>query len=113
MASTPAVGEGGLAVVFTADHLAHGVRRRRSAEVERAKTTVVIRLAGPADSLAIARLAELEETPSSAGPTLVAVVDDRNEAALPLDGSAAVANPFSASGPLADLLRLRAEQLAA
>jgi len=88
-------------------------RPRPTPDLERARTAVVIRLAGPADAGAIAYLAALEDSPSPAGPTLVAIVDDRIEAALPLEGGAPVANPFAPSGQLAELLTLRAEQLAA
>ncbi len=45
-------------------------------------------------------------------PALVAEVDGRLRAALPLDGSAPVADPFHRGAELIQLLRVRATQLA-
>jgi hypothetical protein len=95
--------------------LAHTiVGRRHSYRADvRAVPSVVIRHAEAGDLPALQRLAELEETAPPVGPTLIAVVDDKVEAALPLQGGPAIANPFSSSADLTELLRLRAVQLAA
>jgi hypothetical protein len=51
--------------------------------------------------------------PARAGESaLVAEVDGRLRAALPLDGSTPIADPFFRGAELVDLLRLRAAQLA-
>ena len=57
------------------------------------------------------RLAELDSARAPSGPSLVAEVDGRLRAALPLDGSPAIADPFHRGLDLVELLRLRAVQL--
>jgi hypothetical protein len=75
-------------------------------------TRVTLRYASAADAGALRRLAELDTAPSPSGPTLVAVVDGRLRAALPLDGTAPVADPLHRGRELLELLRMRAAQLA-
>jgi hypothetical protein len=49
--------------------------------------------------------------PAPCGRALLAEVDGALRAALPLDGSAPIADPFHRSSELVDLLRVRAAQL--
>ena len=72
---------------------------------------ISIRLAGQADGEAVHRLAELDSTHAADGETLVAEVDGRIAAALPLERGRVIADPFVPSAELASLLRLRARQL--
>jgi|ERR671930_568611 hypothetical protein len=69
---------------------------------------VRIRLATPADAVALRELAELDSRPVPTGDVLVAEVGGGVRAALPLDGGPAVADPFSPSRPLVAMLALRA-----
>ena len=75
--------------------------------------SVTIRLSHPGDAGELARLAALDESPLPAGRMLVAEVDGRARAALPLSGGPAIADPFYPSAGLVSLLELRAAQLAA
>jgi hypothetical protein len=74
-------------------------------------TRVTLRYSVAADREGLHRLAELDSGRSPSGLALVAEVDGRLRAALPLDGSAAIADPFHRGMELIDLLRLRAAQL--
>jgi hypothetical protein len=74
-------------------------------------TRVTLRYASAADAGALHRLAELESAPAPAGPALVAEIDGRLRAALPLDGGQAIADPGHDGLDLVELLRLRALQL--
>ena len=89
-----------------------------------ADVPIAIRLAGPADAPALARLAELDDrsdhaprlarlaTRPWAGTVLVAETDDGLAAALIVDDGLVVADPFERTDGLVALLRLRAAQLA-
>jgi len=93
------------------------------AEAPAAEAAVAIRLARPADSRALARLAELDGQGESAarlarladspweGSVLVAEADGAIAAALAIADHVVVADPFRRTATLVDLLRLRAEQL--
>jgi hypothetical protein len=74
-------------------------------------TRVTLRYAAAADAGALFRLAELECASAPVGPALVAEVDGRLRAALPLDGGQAIADPGHGGLDLVELLRLRALQL--
>jgi hypothetical protein len=74
-------------------------------------TRVSLRFSGAADTAGLRRLAALDSAPAPSGTALVAEVDGRLRAALPLDGSAPIADPFHAGDDLIELLRLRAAQL--
>ena len=91
-------------------------RTRRAAPSER----VVIRTAHEADVSALHDLADLDGTRSTHrqlisalndGGVVLAEVDGAVRAALPVTGGRPVADPFTPSAGLADLLRLRAGQL--
>jgi hypothetical protein len=74
---------------------------------------VTIRHAAAADAERLHELAALDSSPTPSGPMLVAEVDGRLRAALPLaDDSAPIADPLYRGAELLELLRLRAAQLA-
>jgi hypothetical protein len=74
-------------------------------------TRVTLRYSVAADREGLQRLAELDSGRSPTGPALVAEVDGRLRAALALDGSSAIADPFHRGLELVELLRVRAAQL--
>jgi hypothetical protein len=74
-------------------------------------TRVTLRRAGAADANALRVLAELDSSVAPTGPVLIAEVDGRLRAALPLDGAPALADPFHRGAELIELLRMRAGQL--
>jgi hypothetical protein len=74
---------------------------------------ISIRLAAPADGEAVRRLALLDSAERAEGETLVAEVDGRIQAALPLEHGRVIADSFEPSAELASLLELRARQLRA
>jgi hypothetical protein len=74
-------------------------------------TRVTLRYAAAADAQRLRNLAELDSAEPPAGPALVAEIDGRIRAALPLDGGAPIADPFHRGAELLDLLRLRATHL--
>lgn len=75
-------------------------------------TRVTLRFASAADAPRLHRLAELGSAQVPSGPALVAEIDGRLRAALPLGDEPAFADPDHRGGDLLDLLRLRALQLA-
>jgi len=72
---------------------------------------IEIRLAQSCDREALARLAVLDSKPTPSGPALLGLVDGALVAALPLDGSAPLADPFRPTEGLVCLLRFRAADL--
>jgi hypothetical protein len=76
-------------------------------------TRVTLRYSAAADAERLHHLAELDSAEVPIGPILVAEVDGRLRAALPLDGSQPIADPFHRGAELIELLRVRAAQLAA
>jgi hypothetical protein len=74
-------------------------------------TRVTLRYASAADSERLAALADLDSGSAPSGPALVAEVDGRLRAALPLDGTSPIADPFHQGVELVELLRMRAAQL--
>ncbi len=87
-------------------------RGRRADRGDTPVTRVTLRQASSADSAGLRQLAQLESVSPPALPVLIAEVDGRLRAALPLDGSAPLADPFHRGAELIELLRLRASQLA-
>ena len=72
---------------------------------------VELRLCKADDDFALERLAELSETRVPYGRLVVAYVDGRLVAAMPLAGGCALRDPFVRTAHLVRLLELRAEQL--
>ena len=72
---------------------------------------VTVRLAEARDERAIRRLAALDSAEVPAAPTLLAEVDGRPVAALPVHGGSAIADPFSRTVAMVAMLELRAMQL--
>jgi hypothetical protein len=64
-----------------------------------------------ADAACLRELAHLDSTGAIQGPALVAEIDGRIRAALPLNGGAPIADPFHRGLELVELLRVRAAQL--
>ena len=54
-------------------------------------------------------LARLDSAPRPSGPMLVAEIDGKILAAVPVDGGRAIADPFAATADLVDLLQARVE----
>jgi len=75
--------------------------------------TVVIRRARDADLSLLRELAALDSARPLSGAVLVALVEGRPCAALSFADDRAIADPFRATAPAVELLRLRAQQLRA
>ena len=80
-------------------------RRSASEPTESFRHPVTLRLADPADEIAIARLAERDSRAAPAAPRLVAERCGRLEAAISLTSGEAVADPFVRTAELLELLR--------
>jgi hypothetical protein len=76
-----------------------------------ADTTIVIRRAGAADATVLARLAALDSATAPGADSLIAELDGRPVAALDLARGQVVADPFTRTIDLVDLLRLRASRM--
>ncbi len=72
---------------------------------------VAIREAEPTDLSALERLAELDSRHMPSGQLLVAKADGQIRAVMSIDDGAFVADPFTSTAPLVDLLNLRAAQV--
>jgi len=77
------------------------------------QSELTVRLARESDARGLLRLAALDSAPVPTGPTVVAEVDNELVAALPIDGSVAIADPFHRTAALVQMLELRAGQLRA
>jgi hypothetical protein len=86
-------------------------RERLVSTGETPVTRVTLRYAAAADGERLRKLAALDSAEAPSGPALVAEVDGRLRAALPLDGSRPIADPFHRGSELIELLALRARQL--
>jgi hypothetical protein len=75
------------------------------------RDTIIIRSSTEHDSPALARLAALDSAQVLNGRALVAEVDGEMRAALPMDGSRAIADPFAETVHLVELLRSHAAAL--
>lgn len=78
-----------------------------------ARTAVTVRLAGEVDTRDLLRLAALDSAPAPTGPTVVAEVDGRLVAALPIDGGVPIADPFRRTAVVVQMLELHAAGLRA
>jgi hypothetical protein len=86
-------------------------RRPASWDAARLWQGLTVRLATGADGPALAHLAGLEEAPAPSGPVLLGVVIQRPVAALSLSDGRVLADPFTPTADLIELLRRRARQL--
>jgi hypothetical protein len=77
------------------------------------ESTVVIRLATPADVDDLRRLAALDSARALLGTVLVAQSDGEIRAAYSVEEERAIADPFRSSAGLVELLRARTELLRA
>ena len=75
--------------------------------------SVTIRDAFPDDALALVRLAALDSSEVPPQPLLVAEMDGELRAALSMSDRTVIADPFHRTAAAVQLLRTRAEQLAA
>jgi hypothetical protein len=92
--------------------LRRAAERERQAGSQTPVTRVTLRYASAADAARLQTLAELDSASTPSGLVLVAEIDGRLRAALPLDGGEPIADPFHRGTELIELLRLRAAQLA-
>lgn len=72
---------------------------------------LTVRLATTADAPALERLAELDQKAQPAAPVLIGSLMARPVAALSLADGGVVADPFTPTCELIELLRLRARQI--
>jgi hypothetical protein len=72
---------------------------------------VTVRVAEPEDYEALVRLAALDSARVPQGDVVVAELAGSIQAAVPVDGSRPIANPFVPTADLVKLLELRARQL--
>ena len=87
-------------------------RRDRSAlDASRLWQGLTVRLATHADAPALARLADLDESAAPTEPVLLGVVMQRPVAALSLRDGRVIADPFTPTADVIELLSLRARQL--
>jgi hypothetical protein len=93
------------------DLLAAGRRARLADAVTGPDGDLTLRFASASDARRLQTLAELDSAPLPSGPVLIAEVDGRLRAALPLDGGAPIADPFHRAAGIVALLRVRAAQL--
>ncbi|HZU60708.1 MAG TPA: hypothetical protein VE983_07060 [Solirubrobacteraceae bacterium] len=74
---------------------------------------VLIRLATFADRPALERLAQLDSSPRPEGQSLIGQVRGQVVVAVSLVDGTSIADPFMATGPILELVQLRARQLGA
>jgi len=85
--------------------------RKRTEPVRVESPDIELRMCKPADDPEIDRLAALSEAPVPYGRLVVALLDGKLVAALPLNGDPIIRDPFVKTAPLVRLLEVRAEQL--
>jgi hypothetical protein len=85
--------------------------RREPAGPDVSWAPFTVRLATSADAPALERLAALDEKTSPAAPVLIGSLMARPVAALSLADGGVVADPFTPTCELVELLRLRARQM--
>ena len=85
--------------------------RKRTEPVRVESPDIELRMCKPEDDPEIDRLAALSEVPVPYGRLVVALLDGKLVAALPLNGDPALRDPFVKTAELVRLLEVRAEQL--
>lgn len=93
------------------DEARAGGKTRRARVVQEPPARVTVRLAEPVDESLLQRLASLDSTRLPSGPLLVGEMGGSIQAAVPVHGGRAIANPFVRTAELVTLLELRAAQL--
>ena len=92
--------------------LRRSARPRRRTEPARVESPdIELRMCKPSDDPEIDRLAALSEVPVPYGRLVVALLDGKLVAALPLNGDPVIRDPFVKTAQLVRLLEVRAEQL--
>src|SRR3954449_2417032 len=95
----------------TRHHGAQPNRPKEPAMIATHDSTILIRRAADDDATALRRLAQLDGARLPDGDLLVAEAEGEIRAALRIDDSAYVADPFYASKELVGLLDVRAKRL--
>ena len=95
----------------THDMIEAAAKARRARPDQTPVTRVTLRQAVADDAPRLKRLAQLDSARPLRGSALIAEVDGRLRAALPLEGGCAIADPFYNGLDLVELLRVRAAQL--
>jgi len=85
--------------------------RKRTEPVRVESPDIELRMCKPEDDPEIDRLAALSEVPVPYGRLVVALLDGKLVAALPLNGDPVIRDPFVKTAQLVHLLEVRAEQL--
>jgi hypothetical protein len=91
--------------------LARAAKNLPERSVENLEVPITIRPAGPADTSALAKLAELDSADVPSAPVLIAEANGEVRAAVSLYDGAAIADPFTHTIWVLQLLRARAAQL--
>jgi hypothetical protein len=87
------------------------IAKAKEPEMKTDIQTLIIREAQPTDAAALQRLAELDSGRVPRGRLLVAEAEGQIQAAVPLAGGPAIADPFRSTAAIVSLLGLRAAQL--
>ena len=85
--------------------------RRFAARQAAAADRIVLRRTRAADHAAVRRIAQLDSARVPSSPSVLAEVDGEIVAAAPINGGAAVADPFRPTADVIVLLERRARQL--
>jgi hypothetical protein len=72
---------------------------------------VTVRVSRAADARALARLAVIDSAELIEGPALIAELDGKLVAAVPIDGGPGIADPFVRTAALVEMLEFRAAQI--
>ena len=88
-----------------------GRKARPVPSAERVTSRLIVRLAEPADEAALRQIAALDSSRLPKGQLLVGEIGGGIQAAVPIAGGRAIANPFVRTAELVTLLELRAQQL--
>jgi hypothetical protein len=86
-------------------------KARRVPEADKVTPRFIVRLAEPDDESVLNRLAALDSCRLPDGPLLVGEMGGGIQAAVPIAGGRAIANPFVRTAELVTMLELRAQQL--
>jgi hypothetical protein len=92
---------------------APAVRKQARRKPDAVSHSFIVRLAEPGDERLLHRLAALDSSRLPAGPLLVGEMGGGIQAAVPVMGGRAIANPFVRTAELVSVLQLRAEQMRA